>query len=117
MQAIFSSEKPVIKAPPATERTTYTIPESTRTFDPFIFVDGGNGTIEVTIDGFDIDGKNDSGSNTFTGILWRNTDLGMISNNDLHRLMGSQETIGIAAYGANTEATLYGNSIPGFSRC
>jgi hypothetical protein len=117
LDLIGVGSKPVIQAPPAGTRTTHTIPESGRTFDPIIFADGGVGVIDVTVDNFDIDGNNDGGSNTFCGILFRNTDPGTISNNDLHRLRGTgQETQGILMYGANTDVTVSGNTVTEFSR-
>jgi hypothetical protein len=117
LDLIGIGSKPVIEAPPAATRTTYNIPESGRTFDPIIFADGGAGVIDVTVDNFEIDGNNDGGSNTFCGILFRNTDPGTISNNDLHSLRGTgQETQGILMYGANTDVTVSGNTVTDFSR-
>jgi len=113
---IALSPKPVITAPPAATRTTYTIPESSRTFDPIVFADGGSGTISITIDNFEIDGNNDGGSNTFCGILCRQT-TGTISNNDLHSLRGTgQETMGIIIYGASSIMTISGNTVIDFTR-
>ena len=110
LQGVSSSPKPVIQAPPVATRTTYTIPESGRTFDPIVFADGGTGVISVTMDNFEIDGNNDGGSNTFTGILFRET-IGVISNNDLHSLKGTgQETMGLLVYGANSDMDINDNS-------
>ena len=117
LDLIGVGSKPVIKAPAAATRTTHIIPESGRTFDPIIFADGGAGVIDVTVDNFDIDGNNDGGSNTFCGILFRNTDPGTISNNDLHSLKGTgQETQGILMYGANTDVTVSSNTVKDFTR-
>jgi hypothetical protein len=69
-----------------------------------------------TVDGFEIDGQNDPGNHAFTGILWRNTNPGLIANNDLHSLMGSQETMGILIYGIDTVVTVSGNEVTDFSR-
>jgi hypothetical protein len=108
--------KPVIQAPPASTRTAQTIPDNTRTFDPIIFIDGGAGTIDVTVDGFEIDGQDDPGSNTFVGILARNVAPGLIVNNDLHSLMGGQETLGISVYGTASGVTVADNTVTDFSR-
>jgi len=117
LDLIGVGSKPVIKAPTAATRTTRTIPESGRTFDPIIFANGGAVVIDVTVDNFEIDGNNDGGSNTFCGILFRNTDPGTISNNDLHSLRGTgQETQGILMYGANTDVIVSGNTVTDFSR-
>jgi parallel beta-helix repeat protein len=117
LDLIGVGSKPVIQAPPAATRTTYNITESGRTFDPIIFADGGGGVIDVTVDNFEIDGNNDGGSNTFCGVLFRNTNPGVISNNDLHSLRGTgQETQGILMYGANTDVTVSGNTVTDFSR-
>jgi hypothetical protein len=114
--ALLGEEGAIIQAPPAVSRTTRTIAESTRTFDPIIFIDGATGSTNVTMDGFEINGNNDAGSHTFTAILCRNTVPGVISANEMHSLMGSQETLGIAVYGEDTEVTIYDNSITDFSR-
>ena len=113
---LLGEDGAIIQAPPAVSRTTRTISESTRTFDPIIFIDGATWSVNVTVDGFEINGNNHPGSHTFTGILCRNTVPGVISDNELHSLMGSQETLGIAVYGEDTEVTIYDNSITDFSR-
>jgi len=116
LEGISSTPKPVIQAPLAASRLTYTIPESGRTFDPIVFADGGTTGISITVDNFEIDGLNDGGSNTFCGILVRNAS-GAISNSDLHGLKGTgQETMGILMYGTNTDITVSDNTVMDFSR-
>jgi hypothetical protein len=119
---VSTGTKPLIQPPASASRTTYTIPESIRVFDPIIFADGGSGAIDITISNFEIDGLNDGGSNTFCGMLLRNTASGPINskwiiNNGLHSLWGTgQETMGIILYGSNTDKIVHGNTVSGFSR-
>jgi nitrous oxidase accessory protein NosD len=112
----MGADKPVIQAPPAVSRVTRNIPETARTFNPILFIDGGAGLIEVTINGFEFDGQNDPGAGNFIGILARNVAPGLIVNNDLHSLMDGQETLGISVYGADSEVTVAGNTVTDFSR-
>jgi parallel beta-helix repeat protein len=123
-----SASKPVIEAPDT--RKTYTIPESSATFDPIIFAYGGtesggavsgSGTISVSIDGFEIDGRNTAGSARFVGILCRNVNPGTISNIDVHSMYPSDgqghgpQTFGILFYG-DSNATIENNELEDFSR-
>lgn len=111
---VSGDEDAVIKAPLATEREMQIITESSRTFDPIIFIDGGSETIAVTFEGFEIDGNDDPGSHTFTGILSRSADIN-IAGNHLHSMLASQETVGISVYGGNV-VILDTNTIDDFSR-
>ncbi len=115
--AAVENSSPVIRAPAAADRITQSIsPDSDRTFDPIVFIDGGEGTIDVTVQGLEIDGNDDPGSDNFVGILARNIDPGLITDNDLHSLMGSQETLGISVYGEASNVTVSENTVTGFSR-
>ncbi len=125
---LIGNPGPKIVAPDI--RNTYTIPESSRTFDPIIFAYGGtesggavsgSGTISVSVSGFEIDGGNKAIASTFVGILYRNVNPGTISENTLHSLYDADgegdgpETIGIIAYG-DSDITIEGNVVSEFSR-
>jgi parallel beta-helix repeat protein len=119
---------PKIVAPDT--RNTYTIAEHSATWDPIIFAYGGtesggavsgSGTISVTIDGFEIDGGNKAVSDRFVGILYRNVNPGLISNNTIHDMYDADgkgdgpETFGIMVYGDSDVTTEY-NKVRDFSR-
>ena len=120
---LIGDPMPKIVAPDT--RATFTIPESSATFDPIIFAYGsltGTETISVTIEGFEIDGGNKAASGyRFVGILYRNVKPGVISNNVLHSLYppsgkgSGPETVGILIYG-DSEVEIYQNEIRDFSR-
>jgi len=108
--------KPILNPPNAATRTTVTIPESTRIFDPIIFINGGSISADVTIGNLEIDGLDDGGSNNFNAILGRNV-TGLISSNDLKNLKGTgQETNGITFYGPLTDIEISDNTVTDFSR-
>ncbi|MCK5030548.1 MAG: hypothetical protein KAR64_03695, partial [Thermoplasmatales archaeon] len=106
-------------------RNTYTIDESSNTFDPIIFAYGGTltgdhvsgtQTISVKIDGFEIDGGNKASvSPRFVAILYRNIQpgctLSQISNNVIHSMYDADgegngpQTMGILVYG-DSEVTI-----------
>ena len=119
---LIGDPMPKIVAPDT--RATFTIPESSATFDPIIFAYGsltGTETISVTIEGFEIDGGNKAASGyRFVGILYRNVKPGAISNNVLHSLYppsgkgSGPETVGILIYG-DSEVEIYQNKIRDFS--
>jgi len=106
-------------------RSTFTIPESTATWDPIIFAYGsisGYETIRVTIDGFEVDGGNKASSSyRYAGILCRNVKPGIISHNLIHRLYppsgkgSGPQTFGIIVYG-DSGMTIQNNEIRDFSR-
>jgi len=111
-------------------RNTYTIAESTATWDPIIFAYGGtesggavggSGTISVTIDGFEIDGGNKAATARFVGILCRNVNPGVVSNNNIHDMYDADgegdgpQTFGIMVCG-DSDVTLEFNEIRDFSR-
>ena len=106
-------------------RSTFTIPESTATWDPIIFAYGslsGSETISVTVDGFEIDGGNKASSSyRYVGILCRNVKPGTISNNVVHSLYppsgkgSGPQTFGIMVYG-DSEMTISHNEVRDFSR-
>jgi len=106
-------------------RSTFTIPESSATWDPIIFAYGslsGSDTISVTIDGFEIDGGNKASSSyRYVGILCRNVKPGTISNNVIHSLYppsgkgSGPQTFGIMVYG-DSEMTISHNEVRDFSR-
>lgn len=119
---------PKIVAPDT--RNTYTIAESTATWDPIIFAYGGtesggavggSGTISVTIDGFEIDGGNKATTARFVGILYRNVNPGVVSNNDIHDMYDADgegdgpQTFGIMVCG-DSDVTIEFNKIRDFSR-
>jgi parallel beta-helix repeat protein len=126
--AIKAVGNPVIEAPDT--RNTYTFTESTATFDPIIFAYGGtmsggsvsgSGTIDVIIDGFEIDGRNKAVSARFVGILYRNVNVGEISNCSVHHMYDADgqgngpETFGILVYG-NSDVAVEHNEVRDFSR-
>jgi parallel beta-helix repeat protein len=113
-------------------RNRYTIPESTSTFDPIILAFGGTEssgaisgpeTIEVVVDGFEVDGANKAAASPirYVGILFRNVNQGTISNNYVHRMYDADgqgngpETFDILTYGDSNVQVEY-NEIRDFSR-
>ncbi|MEM3627875.1 MAG: right-handed parallel beta-helix repeat-containing protein [Candidatus Bathyarchaeia archaeon] len=106
-------------------RSPVTIPESTAIFDPVIFAYGslsGAGTIDVTIEGFEVDGGNKASSSyRYVGILCRNVKPGAISNNVIHSLYppsgkgSGPQTFGLLVYG-DSDVTIQHNEIKDFSR-
>jgi len=125
-----AASNPVIEAPDV--RNTYTFPESTDTWDPIIFAYGGtesggvvsgSGTINVTIVGFEIDGRNNATASPtrFVGILYRNVNPGVIANNSIHHMYDADEkgdgpqTFGIMVYG-DSNVTIEYNEVRDFSR-
>ncbi len=123
-----SASKPVIEAPDT--RKTYTIPENSAIFDPIIIAYGGSEsggtisgsvTISVTIDGFEINGRNTAGSARFVGILYRNVKPGTISNINIHNMYPPDgqghgpQTFGILVYG-DSNVTVEDNEVRDFSR-
>lgn len=108
-----------IKAPSAASRTTYTIPESTATWDPIVFARGtGAGVINVSISGFTIDGQNNYGSTStrYVGVLYRNVKPGAISNNIVKDLgHDGTQTFGILVYG-DSNVTISSNQVSNYGR-
>lgn len=117
-----------IKAPGS---QTYTIAESSRTWDPIIFAYGGTmvgnhvsgpGVINADVKGLDVDGQNNAQAAPvrFVGILYRNVD-GEISGNTIHDLYDADgegngpETFGILIYGDST-VNILNNTISDYSR-
>jgi len=118
----------VIKAPGS---QTYTIAESSRTFEPIIFAYGGtmvgshvsgDAVIYTDVKGLTIDGQNNpqNSSVSFVGILYRNVH-GEISGNVVQNMMNpggvgsGAETFGILVYG-NSDVDVLNNVVSGFSR-
>jgi nitrous oxidase accessory protein NosD len=107
---------------------TYTFPESTKTWKPIIFAFGGTETggdisgtetVEVTVKGFEIDGRNkgETGSR-FAAILFRNVKPGTISHNnidDLFPATGNPETFGIIVQG-DSDVIIRNNYVTGYNR-
>ncbi|MCZ2808901.1 MAG: right-handed parallel beta-helix repeat-containing protein, partial [Candidatus Bathyarchaeota archaeon] len=125
-----AASNPVIEAPDV--RNTYTFPESTATWDPVIFAYGGTesggavsgyGTINVTIIGFEMDGRNNATAypTRFVGILYRNVNPGVIANNSIHHMYDADgkgdgpQTFGIMVYG-DSDVTIEYNEVRDFSR-
>jgi parallel beta-helix repeat protein len=119
---------PVITLPGAGLQS-YTLEESGNTFYPMVFAYGGamdgsrrvsgNGTIEVTIDGFAIDGNNSAASQIFAGILLRNCVESHVSNNTLYELLagtGNPQTMGVLVYGGS-DVEIDQNIVNDWSRC
>ncbi len=108
-----------IKAPPAASRTTYTIPESTATWDPIVFARGtGAGVINVSISGFTIDGQNNYGASgtRYVGVLYRNVKPGTISSNVVKDLgHDGTQTFGILVYG-DSDVTISSNNVSNYGR-
>jgi len=111
---VVAQEDVIIKAPPAAERTTQLIPESTNTFDPIVLINGDEEAIDVTLSGFNIDGNNEPGSNLFTGILARNSNL-VIIENEIYNIYATHQTNGISTYGGSS-IDVIDNKVSGFSR-
>jgi len=109
----------IIQAP--STMTGYTIPESTHTFYPVVFADGGSGIISVEVKGFEIDGADNVGSYDYhVGILYRNvqpgTHLSRIADNVIHSMgTNGQQTFGILIYG-DSDVLVEDNTISEFSR-
>ena len=120
LEGVTSPSKPVISAPAAASRTTYSIAESGRLWDPLVFADGGTGTIAVTVKGFEIDGLGDDpgpSPRSFAGVLFRNIDPGLIQHNDVHGFTGgwSQGGSGIDVYGIS-DVTIDGCSVYDYTK-
>ena len=106
-------------------RSTFTIAESTATWDPIIFAYGsltGSETISVTIEGFEIDGGNKAASGyRYVAGLLRNVKSGIVFNNTIHSMYPPSgtgkgpQTFGILVYG-DSEVTISHNEIRDFSR-
>jgi len=106
-------------------RNTFTIAESGAIWDPIIFAYGatsGPETINVTIEGFEIDGGNKAASGyRYVAIFCRNIKPSVISNNVIHSMFPPSgkgtgpETFGIVVYG-DSEVTIQNNEIRDFSR-
>jgi len=125
--SLLGSNNPHIVAP--TMMNSYTIAESGSTWYPIIFAYGGTmtgnavsgaGTISVTIDGFEIDGLDQTGSGRYTGIFYRNIKPGCagntISNNDIHSMgVDGRATFGIEVRG-DSDVTIEDNTVTGFSK-
>jgi parallel beta-helix repeat protein len=120
----------IVEAPDT--RNTYTVAESSATFDPIIFAYGGTesggavsgaGTRSVNITGFEIDGRNNATAapNRFVAILLRNINPGVLSDNTVHDLFDSDgegngpRTFGILVLG-DSEVTINNNDVSEFSR-
>jgi len=127
---IKAASKPIIEAPDT--RPSYTIAESTATFDPIIFAYGGTEsggavsgaeTISVTIEGFEITGRDTAASapKRFVGILYRNVKPGAVAECSIHSMYDADgqgngpQTFGILVYGDSDVALSY-NEIADFSR-
>ncbi len=125
-----AASNPIIEAPDA--RNTYTFPENTATWDPIIFAYGGtesggavsgSDTINVTIVGFEIDGRNNATAypTRFAGILYRNVNPGVVANNSIHDIYDADgegngpETFGIMVYG-DSNVEVEDNEVRDFSR-
>jgi len=110
---------------------TYTIAESSKTFDPIIFAYGGTmvgshvsglGVINTDVKDLDIDGQNNAQAHPvrLVGILYRNVD-GEISGNTIHDMYDADgegngpETFGILVYGDST-VDILNNTISDYSR-
>ncbi len=127
---IKAASKPIIEAPDT--RTSYTIAESSATFDPIIFAYGGaesggavSGaeTISVTIEGFEITGRNTAAAapKRFVGVLYRNVKLGAVADCNIHSMYDADgegngpQTFGVLVYG-DSDATISYNEVLDFSR-
>ena len=104
----------------------YKVAESSKTFEPIVFMYGGTlggdtvtggDQISVTFDGFDVDGNDRSTASGVrpTAVLARNT-LGTLSGNTIHNMhVGSNETFGILVYGAS-DLQITDNSVTEYAR-
>ncbi len=125
---LIGEQGAVIKAPGS---QTYTIAESSRTFEPIIFAYGGtmvgwyvsgDGVIYTDVKGLTIDGQNKAPAHPvrFVGILYRNVH-GEISGNVVQNMMNpggvgsGAETFGILVYG-DSDVNVLNNIISGFAR-
>jgi hypothetical protein len=116
-----------IVAPTSGSRSTYTIPESGRTFDPVVIAFGGTesggaitgtGTIDFSMTGFHVDGNDDATASTYAGIFLRNVNPGEVLDSAVDGLApssGNPETGGIMVYG-DSDATIQGNLVSSHTR-
>ncbi|RLC71697.1 MAG: hypothetical protein DRI26_04565 [Chloroflexi bacterium] len=126
--ALSGTPGAVILAPGS---NTYQIAESSRTWDPIVFVYGGTlvgnlvsgaGTVATDVTGFEIDGQNlaPNAPIRFAGILYRNAS-GEISGNVIHDMFDADgegngpETFGILVYG-DSVVDILNNVVSDFSR-
>lgn len=114
---------PVVVPPSAPG--SFTIPENDDTWEPVVFAYGGEQTgdavsgtetIDVTIEGFVVDGAGrQPAANRAAGILCRNV-VGNVRENTVQNLhVGGRETFGILVYGDSTVA-IHGNDVSGYER-
>ncbi|SYZ72516.1 exported hypothetical protein [Candidatus Zixiibacteriota bacterium] len=124
---LLGHDRPLIQAP-SQPLISYTIQENPARYEPIVFAYGGNNdgsnnisgtqTVELSINGFDIDGTNAGQSNRFTGILIRNCVNSVVSNNEIRNMLyssGNPETFGIMAYG-NSSVNINNNTVTDFTR-
>lgn len=117
-----------IVAPAFASRQTFTIPESSATFDPVVIAFGGTAsagaitgseTITLTMTGFHVNGNDDAqASRRYAGILLRNVNPGTVSYNAINGLApaaGNAETGGIFLYG-DSSATISHNNVSSHTR-
>lgn len=116
---------PTIESPDSA--TMYEINESAgNDWRPIVFAYGGDanddnlvsgeGVIEVSVKGFEIDGRSiNSSSYRHVGVFYRNAD-GTVADNTVERMgVGGGETFGILAYG-NSEVTIADNHVSEYER-
>lgn len=115
---------PTIEVP--ADPTKFTIPESGPTWEPIIFAFGGNvdpngyvsgdGTVNVTVKGFTIDGKGQQPEAArLPAIFYRNAS-GIVSKNTINNMdIGGKATFGILVYG-DSEVDILNNDINGYER-
>jgi len=108
---------------------SYTIAESSPTWEPTVFAYGGSvssgavsgsGTVDVSISGFTIDGRSvQPDARRKPAILYRNvnsSDKSRIEDNTVEEMgVGGKETFGILAYG-DTHVAIEGNDVRDYER-
>ncbi len=124
---LLGHDRPLIQAP-SQPLTSYTFQENPARYEPIVFAYGGTNdgsnyisgsqTVQITINGFDIDGNNVGQTNRLTGILLRNCSNSVVSNNEIGNMLyssGNPETFGIMAYG-NSSVNINSNIVHDFTR-
>jgi len=120
-KSIVLHGKPGAKIVAPDNMNAQTISGSTHTWYPIVFVNGEGTTVDVTIEGFEIDGGNKApSSGRYVGILYSEAG-GRILDNNLHSLYpptGSAETFGVAVYGFSNpvDIVIESNEVSDFCR-
>ncbi len=110
---LVGSGNPTIEAPATREERTISGGDD-RVYDWVVLVEDVS---DFSISGFTIDGKEDGGSNRYTGILVGNSS-GTVEENEVVNISGGSEggTSAIIAVGTQTDITLANNTVSDFRK-